>query len=364
MSKLDCFFVEKIFMKKTNLFLIICVFAFVLFSCASTPSVQKEIPSTEQMAREIESSKRVKAMNEKIMMSTFSTKRSSNRDYKIGPQDLLEISVFEVEKLNKTVRVSSQGNVNLPLIGVLKVKGLTPEELEREIRSLLAEKYLQDPHVNVLIKEFRNQQISVMGAVKNPGVFDVTGAKTILDMLAIAGGLREDAGQLLFLLRPPKEGEISRKGKGDYDQRPETFVIDLEGLLVEGNLKLNESLLHGDVINVPISGKVFVGGEVKNPGGFPKGKKMTLSQAIISAGGLKFQAQASETRLIRYSEKGTGKELLIFDVYAIQKGKEKDPYLIENDIIIVPSSVVKTALSTVKDIFSATFGIGSVSVGF
>lgn len=350
-------------MKKTNLFLIICVFAFVLFSCASTPSVQKEAPSTEQMAREIESSKRVKAMNEKLLMSTFSPGRSSNRDYKIGPQDLLEISVFEAEKLNKTVRVSSQGNVNLPLIGVLKVKGLTPEELEKEIRSLLAEKYLQDPHVSVLIKEFRNQRISVMGSVKNPGVFDVTGTRTILDLLAMAGGLREDSGQLLFLLRPTKEEELSQKGKGDDDRRPETFVIDLEGLLVEGNLKLNVSLLHGDVINVPVSGKVFVGGEVKSPGGFVKGKKMTLGQAIILAGGLNFAANGSDTKIFRYSEKGTDKEVLTFNVYAIQKGREKDPYLQENDIVIVPQSGVKAFLSGVKDTFRAALGIGKVSVG-
>ena len=350
--------------EKTISFLLIFFLAPVLSSCASTSSNQKEVTSAEQMAREIESSKRVRAMNEKLLMSTFSTKTSPRRDYKIGPQDLLEISVFEVEKLNKTVRVSSQGNVNLPLIGVLKVKGLTPEELEKEIRSLLAEKYLRDPHVNVLIKEFRNQQISVMGAVKNPGVFDVTGAKTILDMLAIAGGLRDDAGQLLFLLRSPKEEEMSQKGKGDYDRRPETFVIDLEGLLVEGNLKLNVSLLHGDVINIPVSGKVFVGGEVKHPGGFTRGKTMTLGQAIIQAGGLKFEARASETRLIRYSEKGTGKEVLSFDVYAIQKGKEKDPYLKDNDIVFVPSSVVKSLIGTVKDVFSASFGIGKVSVGF
>jgi len=312
---------------------------------------------------EIESSKRVKVMNEKLLTSGFSQRRSSYRDYKIGPQDLIEITVFEVEKLNKTVRVSSQGNVNLPLIGVLKVKGLTPEELEKEIRNLLGEKYLQDPHVSVLIKEYRNQRISVMGAVKSPGVFDVTGTRTVLDLLAMAGGLREDAGQLLFLLRPPKEEEGARKDKGDEDRRPETFVIDLEGLLVEGNLRLNVSLLHGDVINIPVSGKVFVGGEVKSPGGYVRGKKMTLGQAIISAGGLKFTANGSDTKIFRYSEKGTEKEVLTFNVYEIQKGHEKDPYLQENDIIIVPQSGVKTFLSGVKDTFRAAFGIGRFSVG-
>jgi len=350
--------------RKVPLYLFTLFFLFILSSCASTPSQNREVTSPEKITKEIESSKKVNTMNERIMMGSLSSKRTFFRDYKIGPQDLLEITVFEVEKLNKTVRVSSQGNINLPLLGVLKVKGLTVEELEKEIRSLLAEKYMQDPQVNVLIKEYRNQRISVMGSVKNPGVFDVTGSKTILDMLAMAGGLGEDAGPLLFLLRPPKEEEIFQKEKGDYDRRPETFVIDLEGLLVEGNLKLNVSLLHGDVINVPVSGKVFVGGEVKSPGGFPKGKKMTLSQAIIQAGGLKFQAKASETRLIRYSERGTNKEVLTFNVYAIQRGKDEDPYLKENDIVFVPSSLVKTALGTVKDVFTASFGIGQVSVGF
>jgi polysaccharide export outer membrane protein len=202
-----------------------------------------------------------------------------------------------------------------------------------------------------------------MGAVRNPGVFDVTGARTILYLLAMAGGLREDSGQLLFLLRPPREEGLSQKSKGNDDRRPETFVVDLEGLLVEGNLDLNVSLLHGDVINVPVSGKVFVGGEVKSPGGFIKGRKMTLGQAIILAGGLNFTANGSDTKIFRYSEKGTDKEVLTFNVYAIQKGREKDPYLQENDIVIVPQSGVKAFLSGVKDTFRAAFGIGKVSVG-
>jgi len=351
--------------RKWQLFFLFLLFIlFILTSCASSPTPTKETISLEQKIKETESSKKVNAMNEKIMMSTLSSRRAFYRDYKIGPQDLLEISVFEVEKLNKIVRVSSQGNINLPLLGILKVKGLTTEELEKEIRNLLAEKYIRDPQVNVLIKEYRNQRISVMGAVKNPGVFDVTGTKTILDMLAIAGGLRDDAGQLLFLLRPPKLEEETSKGERGVDElKPETFVIDLEGLLVESNLKLNLPLHHGDVINIPVSGKVFVGGEVKSPGGFMKGKKLTLSQAIIVAGGLNFNANGSETKIFRYLEKGTDKEVLTFNVYAIQKGNDEDPYLKENDIIIVPKSGVKTFLSGVRETFRAAFGLGKFSFG-
>ena len=81
----------------------------------------------------------------KDFMGTLSSRRATYRDYKVGSDDLLEIAVFEDEKLNKTVRVSSQGNISLPLLGVIRVKGLTAGELEKEIRDLLAEKYLQDP---------------------------------------------------------------------------------------------------------------------------------------------------------------------------------------------------------------------------
>lgn len=300
-------------------------------------------------------------------MSAFSSKRDPYRDYKIGPEDLLEISVFEDEKLNKTVRVSSQGNISLPLLGILRVRGLTANELEKEIRDLLAEKYFQDPHVSVFIKEYRNQRISVMGAVDKPGVYDVTGQKTILDLLAMAGGLKggadstgNAAGQLLFLIRPPRPEEETSKEKKDPEERePNNFVIDLEALLLKGDLTLNLPLMHGDVINIPVSGKIFVGGQVKNPGGFPlSGRKMTVGQAITLAGGMKFEANGSETKIFRFSEKGTGREILSVDVYAIEKGEREDPYLKENDIMIVPTHGVKSFLKGFRDTVGGLIGFG------
>lgn len=341
---------------------------FLMVSCATPPSPKKETVSSEIQIKEIESSRQVKAMNEKILMAVLSSKKDLYRDYKIGPEDLLEITVFEDEKLNKTVRVSSQGNISLPLLGILKVKDLTSSELEKEIRDLLAERYLQDPNVSVFIKEYRSQRIAVMGAVEKPGVFEVTGQKTILDMLAMAGGLRgtheNEAGQLLFLIRPPRpEEEISKEKKDSYEQMPKTFVIDLEELLVKGDLTLNLPLMHGDVINVPVSGKIFVGGEVKNPGGFPlKGKKLTVSQAIAMAGGLKTEASGSEAKIFRYTGKGTEKETLSVDVYAIEKGKTEDLFLKENDIIIVPTSGVKAFLSGFRDTLKGLLGFG-ISLG-
>ena len=346
-----------------TLFFISLIVGLSIVSCASAPPSKKDVLSPETQIKEAESSRQVKLMNERILMSAFSSKRDPYRDYKIGPEDLLEISVFEDEKLNKTVRVSSQGNISLPLLGILRVRSLTANELEKEIRDLLAEKYFQDPHVSVFIKEYRNQRISVMGAVDKPGVFDVTGQKTILDMLAMAGGLKagtDSAGELLFLIRPPRpDEETSKEKKNSEEQIPRTFVIDLEELLIRGDLTLNLPLMHGDVINIPLSGKIFVGGEVKNPGGFPLGgKKMTVSQAITLAGGVKYEANGSETKIFRYSERGPQREILSVNVYAIEKGETEDLYLKSNDIIIVPKHGMKGFLIGFRDTMKGLLGFG------
>jgi polysaccharide export outer membrane protein len=343
-------------------FLFPLLFVFFVLSCASSSPPKKDTVSPETQMREIEISRQAKAMNERILMAALSSKKDPSRDYKIGPEDLLEISVFEDEKLSKTVRVSFQGNINFPLIGVLKVKGLTAGELEREIRDLLAEKYFQDPNVSVFIKEYRNQRISVIGAVEKPGVYEVSGQKTVLDLLAISGGLKEDAGQLLFLIRPPKpQEEVPKKGeeKVSAEEAVRTFVVNLEELLIKGDLSQNLPLLHGDVINIPLSGRIYVGGQVKTPGGFPiKGKKITVSQAVALAGGLTEKAAGSDTKIFRYQETDNGKEIVTVDVYAIQKGKVEDLQMKENDIMFVPTSTTKAVLIEFKNTITGLAGFG------
>ncbi len=352
------FFDSAMISKITTFFLFTLICVAGNLSCASKSSVRKEVPPSPLPVREVESSRQVKAMNERILMSSLSSGKDLYRDYKIGPEDLIEVSVFEEEKLNKTVRVSSQGNISLPLLGIMRVKGLTANELEREIRELLAEKYLRDPHVSIFIKEYRSQRIMVIGAVEKPGPYDVTGQKTVLSVLGMAGGLKEDAGSLLFLIRPPQPEEGDSGSK-----KPSTFVIDLEELLVKGDLSLNLALMHGDVINIPVSGKIFVGGEVRRPGGFPlKGKRVTVSQAIAMAEGLKPEADGGGAKIFRYAGDGSGREILSADIYAIQKGQGEDPVLKENDILIVPKSGVKAFFVGVLDAVKGLVGFG-VSLG-
>ena len=310
--------------------------------------------------KEIEAQKQTKAMNDRIMMGAYSSGRGPMRDYKVGSEDLLEIAVFEDEKLNKTVRVSSQGNISLPLLGILRVKGLTAAEVEREIRDLLAEKYFQDPHVTVFIKEYRSQRISVLGAVEKPSVYDISGQKTVLEALAMAGGLKEDASHVLFLIRPPKsEEEVPQENKETNQETAKTFVIDLDELVINSNWSLNMPLLNGDIINVPISGRVFVGGYVKGPGGFPlKGKTVTVSQAIAMAGGLAPKADGSEVKIFRFPEKGGERIIVSVNIYEIEKGKDRDVGVKENDIVVVPLSGVKGFLIELRDTVKGLIGLG------
>jgi polysaccharide biosynthesis/export protein len=332
----------------------------LLPSCASAPPVKKGGNLPEVQAQKIEAPRKVQEMNKNIIEAAVSSRKAIDRDYKIGPEDLLEISVFEDEKLNKTVRVSSQGNISLPLLSVLRVKGLSANELEKEIRDLLAEKYLQDPHVGVFIKEYRNQRISVIGMVEKPGVYDVTGQKMVLDMLSLAGGLKEDAGPLLFLIRSPLFPEGAPGGqKESSEPAPQAWVIRLEELLIRGEFAVNVPVVHGDVINIPPSGKVFVGGAVVKPGGFPlKGKKLTVSQAIALAEGLKPESSGSEARIYRYSGKGDEKEAIPVDVLTIQDGLAEDPYLQEGDMLIVPTSPMKNFLIGFRDSLKGFFSLG------
>lgn len=110
-------------------------------------------------------------------------------DYRVGPQDLIEISVFQVPDLSRTVRVNSGGQISLPLIGVVQAGGLTIQELERSIAQKMSEKYLQNPQVTAFVKEFTSQRVTLEGSVAKPGIYPLTGRTTLLQAIAMGGGL-------------------------------------------------------------------------------------------------------------------------------------------------------------------------------
>jgi polysaccharide export outer membrane protein len=116
-------------------------------------------------------------------------------DYHIGPSDLLEISVFQVPDLSRTVRVNARGGLTMPLIGEVQAGGLTGQQLEKLIAQKLQETYLQDPQVSVFIKEFVSQRVTVSGSVNKAGVFPISGKTTLMQAIAMAGGLEKFADE-------------------------------------------------------------------------------------------------------------------------------------------------------------------------
>jgi polysaccharide export outer membrane protein len=253
------------------------------------------------------------------------------KEYKIGPKDLLEITVFELPELNQTVRVSEDGSISLPLLGKVMIEGSTKEELERKLGGLLEEKYLKKARVSIFIKEYQSKRVSVIGAVGKPGMYELIGRVSLLEMISQAGGLTDGAGNALYVLREGKNGVQAK------------LAIDLNDLIINNNQKLNIPLMPKDVINVPIDQiiNVFVFGAVRNPGALQvkMSKKVTLLQAIAQAGGTAEGASKSGI-VIKRKDKKTGKETKIkVNLKDIIKGKKPDIELQEGDVVYVPESV-------------------------
>lgn len=248
--------------------------------------------------------------------------------YRIGPGDLLEIKVFELDQLNETARVSEDGAITLPLIGRLKVEGLTQEEIVQKITSLLKNKYVKDPQVTIFIKEYKSNQVAVIGAVKTPGSYELVGRKNLLQIISMARGFTEDAMDQIFVLR---QGEGGAR----------TIPVDLRALVINGDQTLNIQIEPGDVINVPVDKeiRVFVMGQVNKPGSvtFKLSEKVTLLQAVADAGGLADGAKKSGIIITRKDRQGREKKIRV-NISEILSGKQKDLPLEEGDVIFVPES--------------------------
>ncbi len=167
--------------------------------------------------------------------------------YRLGPQDLLEIQVFEAAELSGKVRVSSSGFILLPLLGQVKAEGLTHEELAAVIAAELARDYLQDPHVTVFILEYANQRVTVMGAVQRPGVYQLTGPTTVVQAVALAGGMSKLSSTSAQLVRETPGG------------RKQVFELDMDA--IRSGKQADPFVKGGDVVMVDkSSGKAVAQG--------------------------------------------------------------------------------------------------------
>ncbi len=261
----------------------------------------------------------------------LSSQEQYSTAYRIGAQDLLVINVIGAQEFNKLqVRVSEDGNVTLPLIGQVEVDGLTQSEVEAKLAGLLDGKYVLNPQVTVFIQEYRSKRVSVLGAVENPGTFELLGRMTLLDLISQAGGLNREAGDEIIVIRQLPASEST------------ALHISIEDLFVKGEAKLNIPLESGDIVNIPVDKVVtiYVWGQVKNPSALQvkRSNIPLLTQAIAQAGGFTERASKGSVKIRRKGPDGKEQEIKV-NVKDILKGKIKDPQLQENDTVYVSESI-------------------------
>jgi polysaccharide export outer membrane protein len=334
--------------------------AVVLTSCASVGNQAPAAPAHASVAAVPGMAQPTGAtatdVNRKLLSQL--TPAEDNSDLPLGPGDLIEVSVFDVQELASfKLRISNSGNITLPLIGTLPAGGLSATELQGAIRARLQEKYMHDPQVSLFVHEHKSQRISVVGAVRTGGVFTLTSRLRLADALAMAGGLSDDAGSTIYLLRrvPAEKVTASTPTTNGATEQVMT-TIDLQSL-VAGRQELNLPLQAGDVLEVPRAGSFYVGGEVNRPGSFLLKSHTTLDQAPVVAGGVKDAADWDDIRVYRARPDGT-REVLVFSLNEFEKGKPA-PEVQVNDVVIVGKSYLKTFLYAVRDIFK--FGVGATA---
>jgi polysaccharide biosynthesis/export protein len=306
--------------------------------CAVTPPSQSLAPANPTP------SPMVTQVNSALVASALQTP-SAAADYRLGAEDLLEITLFNVPESGAGIisrraemRVTQEGMITLPLLGDIAVAGLTTSALEQTLRPRYDE-YLYNPQVGVQVKEYRSQRISVVGAVRNASVFQLTGPKTLVDLLAMAGGISERAGKQVHIYRQRGEGR-------------ETYVVDLLALASSPGL-VNMPVQPGDVINVPEVGNFFVDGAIGKPGSYPLTQPYTLTQALAVAGGVK--TDLSDERNVAIIRRRDSVEVnrISVNLKKILAGQASDPQIEPDDVIVMPINSGKWFLQR----FIGTIGI-------
>lgn len=270
-------------------------------------------------------------------------------DYVIGPEDVLDIDVFNAPELSKTVRVANDGTISLVLLGPLKAAGQTLQQLRQELETKLGETYLENPRVTLFIREFHARPVSVIGAVERPGLYQLTGPRTLIEILSMAGGLAKrsstPAGRTVFVTRKGEFREL-QPAEGLQLIAPDKLEIDLRKLLYSNENALNIEIKQLDVISVSKADIVYVTGRgVQKPGGFVLEDRdnVTVFQALAMAEGLSANAAKRFARIIRQHPDGSKVEIPV-DLDKVLKGKAPDIVLAANDILFVPDSTQKAAL--------------------
>jgi len=385
--------------------LFLCVVAAGFFTVPSIARAQQGVTVGETPQQ----------INDRIRTLTMGSRNSASHDYVIGSGDLLDISVFDVPELSKEVRVSQSGTISIPLIPVrLRVAGLSETQAEEKIAELLeANGLVSHPEVGVAVKEHRSQPITVVGAIQHPMVYQADRDVTLLEVLAEAGGISNDAGDTVIVTRrrsfslvevanpqtapttaapgsgepppldPPAKADSAEKKAEAAPNTPAfpsaeelahanpqmpsatteansspsspdstSITINLNDLLETGDTRNNILLHAGDVVTVPHAGIVYVLGAVTRPGGFVVSNdrtQLTTMKVLSLAGGLTNIAKIQHAVIIHRDDTGKQTETQV-DLKKVLSRQSEDITMHPSDILFIPDDRTKQALIKTAEI--------------
>lgn len=227
-----------------------------------------------------------------LLQAYAQTAPATPTDVPLGPGDVVKISVFGNNDLSLETRISEAGTITFPLIGEVKVGGMSTGQAERKIADMLQSGgFIRNPQVSMMVSEMQSQQVSVLGQVNKPGRYPVDGKRSLTDVLALAGGMTPDAGDTIVLMR-------TRDGKSSKE------VIDLEKMMGSSDPNSNPQMMAGDSLYVERAPHFYIYGEVQKPGSYKLERNMIVLQALSAGGGLSPRGTERGIRIKRRDAKG------------------------------------------------------------
>lgn len=217
-------------------------------------------------------------------------------NYVIGAQDVLTISVFDEPSLSGKYAVELDGSLSFPLIGRVKAAGMSLRDFETDLRKRLAAGYFRNPKITVAIEQYRSQRVFVVGAVKDPGTYALTGDMSLIEVLAKAGSTTDAAGDEVMLIRGHGRTAATLPEAGEGDDITRVNLKELQGGPAAAR---NLALSDGDTVYVPRAQVVYVFGQVKNPGSYPVQSDTTVLQVLSLAGGVLPTGAMNRLQVIR-----------------------------------------------------------------
>ncbi len=299
-----------------------------------------------------------KLTNVPVQSPAQTSVQGQSQDYVLGPGDQMQLHVVDMDEIpDKPILVDPSGFVDLPLAGRMEASGKTLEEFKAALAAKLS-RYITDPRITINLVDDQSRPVSIIGAVNSPGVHQLQGPKRLIEVISLAGGLRQDAGSRVILTRQTSWGALPLpNAKTDTAEGFSTASISLDDLLSATRPAENILVQPHDVISIPKADLVYVVGDVKKAGGFQLSSHSSMSvlQAISLSEGLGPSASPKSARIMRPTDtSASAMQEIPVDLQKIFAGKAPDVSLRPNDVLFVPNSLAKSSARRAAEVILQT----------